>query len=57
MSSSEADRRRIESPCVDVCMIDDASELCEGSSSPDQRREILAAIERRRVEHPELGFD
>jgi hypothetical protein len=69
MSSADAERRRVESPCVDVCVIDDASGLCEGclrtldevavwgSSSADQRRAILAAIERRRAEHPELGID
>jgi uncharacterized protein len=56
---SEAERRRVESPCVGVCIIDEATGLCEGclrtldevavwgSSSARQRRAILAAIDRR----------
>jgi uncharacterized protein len=60
--NGEAERRRIESPCIGVCVLDDATGLCEGclrtldevalwgSSSPAQRRGILAAIERRRAE-------
>jgi predicted Fe-S protein YdhL (DUF1289 family) len=58
---SEAERRRDESPCVGVCIIDEATGLCEGclrtldevavwgSSSEQQRRAILAAIDRRRA--------
>lgn len=61
----EAERRRIESPCVGVCVIDEASGLCEGclrtldeialwgSSSAAQRREVVARIQaRRRVDAP-----
>ena len=56
----EAQRRRIESPCIGVCVIDEASGLCEGclrtldeialwgSSSAAQRREVLARIDARR---------
>ncbi len=60
---SEQDRRRVESPCIGVCVIDEASGLCEGclrtldeiaiwgSSSAEQRREVLARIAgRRRVD-------
>jgi predicted Fe-S protein YdhL (DUF1289 family) len=58
----EAQRRRIESPCVGVCLIDTDSGLCEGclrtldevavwgASSPQQRQEILAAVDRRRAQ-------
>jgi predicted Fe-S protein YdhL (DUF1289 family) len=58
---SEAELRRIESPCIGVCIIDEATGLCEGclrtldevavwgSSSAQQRRAILAAIDRRRA--------
>jgi predicted Fe-S protein YdhL (DUF1289 family) len=58
---SEAERRRVESPCIGVCIVDEATGLCEGclrtldevavwgSSSAQQRRAILAAIDRRRV--------
>jgi predicted Fe-S protein YdhL (DUF1289 family) len=58
----------VESPCVGVCVIDDASGLCEGclrtldeialwgSSSALQRREVLARVEaRRRVDVPQPG--
>lgn len=60
MSSSEAERRRVESPCVGVCIIDEDTGLCEGclrtldevarwsSASSEQRRAILEAVERRR---------
>jgi predicted Fe-S protein YdhL (DUF1289 family) len=60
-SEEEAECRRVESPCIGVCVIDDASGLCEGclrtldeialwgSSSAAQRREALAEIERRRA--------
>lgn len=56
----EAERRRIESPCVGVCVIEDATGLCAGclrtldeialwgSSDEAQRREILARVEARR---------
>jgi hypothetical protein len=52
-----------------VCIIDDDTGLCEGclrtldevalwgSSSAEQRQRILAAIERRQVQHPRLGVD
>lgn len=62
---SEEERRRVESPCVGVCVIDEASGLCEGclrtleeialwgSSSAAQRREVLARIDaRRRLDAP-----
>jgi uncharacterized protein len=62
---SEQERRRVESPCIGVCVIDEASGLCEGclrtldeiaiwgSSSAAQRREVLARIDgRRRVDAP-----
>ena len=67
-SESEEERRRVESPCIGVCVIDEASGLCEGclrtleeialwgSSSPAQRREILARVNaRRRVDAPRPG--
>jgi uncharacterized protein len=50
----------IESPCVDVCVIDPDSGLCEGCArtleeiagwaaySTDERRRIMAELERRR---------
>jgi predicted Fe-S protein YdhL (DUF1289 family) len=53
--------RRIESPCIGVCIIDARTGLCEGclrtleevavwgSSTADQRREILDGVERRRA--------
>ena len=56
----EAERRRVESPCVGVCVIDERTGLCEGclrtleevaawgSSTPEQRRTILDAIAERR---------
>jgi uncharacterized protein len=62
---SEAEARRVESPCVGVCVIDEASGLCEGclrtldeialwgSSSAAQRREVLARIDARRVDGPQ----
>lgn len=65
--NGEDERRRIESPCVGVCVIDESSGLCEGclrtldevalwgSSSPEQRRAILAAVARRRVQADEAG--
>ena len=58
----EAVRRRVESPCVGVCVIDERTGLCEGclrtldevavwgGSSPAERREILAAVAARRAE-------
>jgi uncharacterized protein len=58
---SEAERRRVESPCIGVCIVDEATGLCEGclrtldevavwgSSSAQQRRAILAAIDGRRA--------
>jgi uncharacterized protein len=54
--TGESERRRVESPCVGVCIIDEASGLCEGclrtldevavwgSSTAEQRRAILAAV-------------
>jgi len=61
----EDEQRRIESPCIGVCVIDEASGLCEGclrtlheiaiwgSSSAEQRQAVLARIEsRRRVDAP-----
>lgn len=62
----EAERRRVESPCVGVCVIDDGTGLCQGclrtleevalwgGSSAAQRREILAAVESRRRAEPGL---
>lgn len=62
---SEQERRRVESPCIGVCVIDEVAGLCEGclrtldeiaiwgSSSVAQRREVLARVEeRRRVDAP-----
>jgi uncharacterized protein len=58
----EAARRRIESPCIGVCIIDPTTEHCEGcfrtldeiaswsASSAAQRRQILDEVERRRAE-------
>ena len=60
LQRDEAEPRLVESPCVGVCLIDEQTGLCEGclrtldevaawgSSTAPQRREILAAIERRR---------
>ena len=57
----EQDRRRVESPCVGVCEIDEANGVCAGclrtleeialwgSSSAPQRREILARLDARRA--------
>ncbi len=59
----EAARRRIESPCIGVCVIDSTTETCEGcfrtldeiaawgTSSAGQRRQILAKVARREAEH------
>jgi uncharacterized protein len=59
-ADSERERRRVESPCIGVCVIDEASGLCEGclrtieeiaiwgSSSAAQRRQVLARIDARR---------
>ncbi|HTU30755.1 MAG TPA: DUF1289 domain-containing protein [Solirubrobacteraceae bacterium] len=59
-SESEQERRRVESPCIGVCVIDEATGLCEGclrtleevaiwgSSTAAQRRQVLARIEARR---------
>ena len=64
MSGDEADEaelRRVESPCIGVCVID-VEGVCEGclrtldevavwgSSSASQRRAILAAVDRRRAD-------
>ena len=62
---SEEERRRAESPCIGVCVINEASGLCEGclrtleeiatwgSSNPAQRRQVLARIDtRRRMDAP-----
>jgi hypothetical protein len=62
---SEQERRRVESPCIGVCVIDEATGLCDGclrtleeiaiwgSASAAQRREVLARIDaRRRVDVP-----
>jgi ABC-type Fe3+-hydroxamate transport system substrate-binding protein/predicted Fe-S protein YdhL (DUF1289 family) len=58
---AEAERRRIESPCIGVCVIDQDNDVCQGcqrtlgeiavwgSSSPEQRRQILAAVQQRRA--------
>ncbi len=64
-SESEQERRRVESPCIGVCVIEEANGLCEGclrtleeialwgSSSAEQRRQVLARIDaRRRVDAP-----
>ena len=60
-SADEAARRRVESPCVGVCVIDERTGLCHGclrtidevaswgSSTAPQRRATLAAIDRRRA--------
>lgn len=58
---SEEERRRVESPCIGVCVIDEASGLCEGclrtleeiaqwgSSTAGQRRAILARVAARQA--------
>jgi uncharacterized protein len=58
----EAAQRRIESPCIGVCVIDPATDCCEGcfrtleevafwsTSSAPERRQILDRVERRRAE-------
>jgi uncharacterized protein len=65
----EAARRRIESPCIGVCVLDSATDYCEGcfrtlaevaswsTSSAVERRRILDRAERRRTEQtsPEAG--
>jgi uncharacterized protein len=64
-SEQEQERRRVESPCIGVCVIDEATGLCEGclrtleeiaiwgASSAEQRREVLARVDaRRRVDAP-----
>lgn len=63
-SDGEAERRRTGSPCVGVCVIDESTGLCEGclrtldevarwgASSPDERREILQRVARRRSGSP-----
>ena len=57
----EAELRRIESPCVGVCVIDERTGLCAGclrtldevalwgSSSAAERAEILERVDRRRA--------
>jgi predicted Fe-S protein YdhL (DUF1289 family) len=57
----EADHRRVESPCVGVCVIDGTSGRCAGClrtleeiarwgvSSAPERREVLAAVAERRA--------
>ena len=56
----EARARREQSPCIGVCVIDEATGLCEGclrtleeiarwgSSSSEERRAVLAAVSERR---------
>ena len=57
----------VASPCINVCRMDDEGDFCLGcfrtieeiavwSRAPDERRlTILAAVERRRVEHDPAG--
>ncbi len=63
----ESLRRQAESPCVGVCLIDEQTGLCEGclrtldevavwgSSSAQQRGEILLNVDRRRAERAGRG--
>ncbi|WP_294269690.1 DUF1289 domain-containing protein [Propionivibrio sp.] len=56
-----------ESPCIDVCQMDEVSGLCQGCfrtleeisgwsrAALDKRLSILAAVERRRAEHDPCG--
>lgn len=56
----EARARREQSPCIGVCVIDEATGLCEGclrtleeiarwgASSAEERRAVLAAVAERR---------
>jgi predicted Fe-S protein YdhL (DUF1289 family) len=58
----KAARRRIESPCIGICVIDPATDCCEGcfrtldevaswsTSSALERRQILDRVERRRAD-------
>jgi predicted Fe-S protein YdhL (DUF1289 family) len=60
-TDAHAQTRRLESPCIGVCVVDPDSGLCEGclrtldevaawgAASIDQRREILVAVDRRRA--------
>lgn len=55
----EARRRQVESPCIGICVIDEATGWCHGcrrtldevaawgASSADQRAEILREVTRR----------
>jgi predicted Fe-S protein YdhL (DUF1289 family) len=57
--ADEARRRAAESPCIGVCVIDEATGWCEGcqrtlgevavwgASSAEQRRQILDSVRRR----------
>jgi uncharacterized protein len=59
-STDEVTQRRIESPCIGVCVIEPNTDLCEGcfrtldevagwgTSSASERREILDRVEQRR---------
>jgi predicted Fe-S protein YdhL (DUF1289 family) len=58
---AQAQRRRLESPCIGLCVVDPDSGLCEGclrtlgevaawgAASMHERREILVAVDRRRA--------
>ena len=62
MSDAGETSAPIASPCVDVCVIDEAAGLCEGCArtseeiacwityTPRQRREIMAELPARRPE-------
>jgi predicted Fe-S protein YdhL (DUF1289 family) len=55
-------RRRVESPCINVCAIDPDSDYCQGcfrllaeiaawgTSSAQRRKQILDSVESRRTE-------
>lgn len=57
----------VASPCINVCRMDEASGLCQGCfrtlaeiagwsrAADDERLAILAAVDRRRVEHDPCG--
>jgi len=56
--------QRVPSPCISICRMSDATGLCEGCLrtideiaawsvlDDDERRGVLAAVERRRLKHP-----
>ena len=61
------EKQTVASPCINVCQMDESSGLCRGCfrtldeiagwsrASDDDRLRILAAVDRRRVEHDPCG--